>query len=460
MKIPFKTSCKLALQGKWITRVITIILSAFSFALFTLASMAYTYNQFDYIVRGYQYYLKNTNPYVVFYNYKNEYDGAIGEENISYIENQLPHRFIHEYKNFPVSIAAFLPSSDIAFSFGRDSDVICATENIYEKFGYELLAGRYPVAVDEIAVSEAQFKIFLEYGYSDNRINFEYRANDNSWYYNNNLPRAETEIINAPQDLIGKKLMRENALSDAAKEYEEVTIVGVVDTHNTAASDETTFDKPYGRIFCSQMWRDSDDRIENEYCRFLFAIGDTDYSSVRKIVEVGLHFFGDCERYVEAVPEIGLWKLRGLISDSGERLFTILLSCAGIVFGIFAVVLNIHLISMSAQLKQRKVGILRSMGAGKRDIARLFMVEALLIGVCSFFLALITDLGLYYGIIKSLTYNHTFGVSTYIFNGWNVLLLAGMSFIVPVLAALIPIHNFFKQTIVDNLSGNYKKKTK
>ena len=37
-KLPFKTTLRLAMQGKTVTKIMTVFLCAFSFALFALAS--------------------------------------------------------------------------------------------------------------------------------------------------------------------------------------------------------------------------------------------------------------------------------------------------------------------------------------------------------------------------------------------------------------------------------------
>ncbi len=170
-------------------------------------------------------------------------------------------------------------------------------------------------------------------------------------------------------------------------------------------------------------------------------------------------------RLTEQFPDtynIGANHIDYLFDTQTEDLYSAMAGAAGAVFGIFAVVLNIHLISLSAQLKQQQVGILRSMGARKTDIVWIFLLESLLIGLSVFIFSFPVCFGVYYGVLVPLmskTYA-SFGVYPFVLNGWNVLLLAGMSFIVPILAALLPIRNFFKQSIVDNLSGNYKKKTK
>ncbi len=58
MKIPFKTSLRLAFHGKWERRIITIILSAFAFMWFALGLTSYTYRYENNIAKGYLNYNK------------------------------------------------------------------------------------------------------------------------------------------------------------------------------------------------------------------------------------------------------------------------------------------------------------------------------------------------------------------------------------------------------------------
>ena len=52
-KLPFGMSLRLAMQGKVITKVLTVFLCAFSFALFALSSTGYMYDQVDFLTRSF-----------------------------------------------------------------------------------------------------------------------------------------------------------------------------------------------------------------------------------------------------------------------------------------------------------------------------------------------------------------------------------------------------------------------
>ena len=51
-KLPSKTCFRIAMWGKTVTKVLTVFLCAFSFALFTLASTGYAYDKIDFLARA------------------------------------------------------------------------------------------------------------------------------------------------------------------------------------------------------------------------------------------------------------------------------------------------------------------------------------------------------------------------------------------------------------------------
>ena len=101
--------------------------------------------------------------------------------------------------------------------------------------------------------------------------------------------------------------------------------------------------------------------------------------------------------------------------------------------------------------------MLRALGANEADVKRIVLFEALFVAICSFLLALLLSLGVFYGGLQPLTYMAQFGVSMLNFTGWNVLILAVLSFGVPILCSLVPLKRFLQKPIVDNISGNLSK---
>lgn len=70
-KLPFKTTLRLAMQGKTVTKIMTVFLCAFSFALVGLATMGVFYNESDVMAKALLHYMKNERHELVF-SYFNE----------------------------------------------------------------------------------------------------------------------------------------------------------------------------------------------------------------------------------------------------------------------------------------------------------------------------------------------------------------------------------------------------
>ena len=86
-KCSIKIILRLAIQGKTVTKIMTVFLCAFSFALFALASTGFAYNKTDFFVRAYTYMVQNTYPYITFENEQGDEKGnyALEQERIDRI---------------------------------------------------------------------------------------------------------------------------------------------------------------------------------------------------------------------------------------------------------------------------------------------------------------------------------------------------------------------------------------
>ena len=133
-------------------------------------------------------------------------------------------------------------------------------------------------------------------------------------------------------------------------------------------------------------------------------------------------------------------------------------TAAGLVFGIFAMLLCGYLMSSSLALKKRNYGVLRSLGAGEADVKRIMLFELLLLSACIFIMGLAFTLIGYYAFLEPLFYVDMFKICILQLNGWNILILLALSFLVPLLCTVMPLRRFLKKPIVDNITGNREKK--
>ena len=197
----FKTAMRLSFRGKWMVRVLTILLSAMSFMFFAIASTAFTFDVFDFQARGCQYYMSDKD-YYLFSNTTSGTGYALGdpellltEEEVVSIENGVDLNFVTSCRN-QIDVGYFLDKSyfrgekyvydqngeieeytDEYKAYlkeveGRPLDfsvpkISVGTEASYEELNYRLLAERYPEAVNEIAVSEEIYEMFAWGGYVD-----------------------------------------------------------------------------------------------------------------------------------------------------------------------------------------------------------------------------------------------------------------------------------------------------
>ena len=106
-KLPFGMSLRLAMQGKVITKVLTVFLCAFSFALFALSSTGYMYDQVDFLTRSFLTLQKVHTPGILFSHFDDYAQSWLfPTERIDYIANPKPsgYRSLHLIVDVPVPL--------------------------------------------------------------------------------------------------------------------------------------------------------------------------------------------------------------------------------------------------------------------------------------------------------------------------------------------------------------------
>lgn len=512
-KLPFGMSLRLALQGKTVTKILTVFLCAFSFALFALASTGYTYSKKDYYTRALMHYSTQT------FGATRVYASPLGEEGISrfeetgmdfaylYQENErnapwdVPLRYyLNDYNHYryELTYAERQHVSEEEYECFRPhggTKPAVLGDSVGEALGVEVLAGRYPQSVHEIAVSEAVFDDFRRNGYVDNSANMIYlekgRLPDGTLHHDpatgEIAPESpggstdllepndgdvftgyhffglgncgERETIESYDDLLGKEIVLygnlETGVLDESGIYSTM-IVGILDT--SALQSEGLS----GPVF-SEEWREVFLEGHDDLCTEMIAPPVQSVREARELVELTLELLEGYlqEHSVMSSLQLGVVPVTDLIDFNpqfnNERLIFTVGGGAGLLFGIFSILLCWHLTTSSLNLKKRKIGVLRALGAGEADVRRIVLFEALIVAICSFLLALLLSLGVFYGGLQPLTYMAQFGVSMLNFTGWNVLILAVLSFGVPILCSLVPLKRFLQKPIVENISGNLSK---
>ena len=112
----FKTAMRLSFRGKWMVRVLTILLSAMSFMFFAIASTAFTFDVFEFQVRGYQNYMMDKEYFLFMNDTANtslppsSLELLLTNQEISAIENGVDLNFVTSCRN----------QIDVGYFFGQE----------------------------------------------------------------------------------------------------------------------------------------------------------------------------------------------------------------------------------------------------------------------------------------------------------------------------------------------------
>ena len=397
-------------------------------------------------------------------------------EKYVYDQNGEIEEYTDEYKAYLKEVEG----RSLAYSV---SDVTVGSEATYDDLNYRLLAGRYPEAVNEIAVSEEIYEMFAWGGYVDavqegcytlQEFTFVFEKYEAYAWDDSVIPPEEAgEKIDSYDDLLGKtlanyELQEENPNAQHETLPDEVVIVGIVEMENRPAWPRR-YPQPsyFSGILRSEAWRQEQIAADKLYAEALVARNfNNSEQVVRDAVSLTLELselarprFEGLTPYVDL--NVGAYTVSSLadhIVDSNLYILILIVCDVGVVFLVFAVLLNAHLITAIMEMKRKQIGVLRALGGSERRVRVIYLTGTAVLGVCIFLLSLVFTVAVFYGFWQEMWEFSSFGVSPFVFNGWNVLILAVLSFAVPLLSALVPLKRFFKKSIVDNISGENPKK--
>ena len=184
-KLPFRMCLRLGLQGKWVTKCFTVLLSAMSFMLFAIASAAFTFDMFHFQVRGYRNYMADK-EYYLFSNSSGNTGYSPGSEEllltgeeVTAIQDGVDLNFLAACRD-QIDMGYFLDKSYFRgekYKYDEKGNIVGETEEYkaylqetegkyfadpgtkvsvgseasYEELNYRLLAGRYPEGVNAYA---------------------------------------------------------------------------------------------------------------------------------------------------------------------------------------------------------------------------------------------------------------------------------------------------------------------
>ncbi|MCL2061276.1 MAG: ATP-binding cassette domain-containing protein [Firmicutes bacterium] len=119
----------------------------------------------------------------------------------------------------------------------------------------------------------------------------------------------------------------------------------------------------------------------------------------------------------------------------------------GVIFIIISIVMTLNFLTVSFDYRKRTFGILRALGASKKCVLSIFILETLLITTVSFAAAIC-------GIcILAAVMNAVFAIPLFIFGVLPVLILIVLSFGISFLAAIAPLKRFVRLSAVDMIKA-------
>ena len=396
-------------------------------------------------------------------------------EKYVYDQNGEIEEYTDEYKAYLKEVEG----RSLAYSV---SDVTVGSEATYDDLNYRLLAGRYPEAVNEIAVSEEIYEMFAWGGYVDavqegcytlQEFTFVFETYEAYAWDDSVIPPEEAgEAIKSYDDLLGKtlanyELQEENSNERHETMPDEVVIVGIVEMEDRPAWPRRYSPPYFSGILRSEAWRQEQIAADKLYAEAMVARNFNESEQVvRDAVSLTLELselarprFEGLTPYVDL--NVGAYTVSSLVDymiDINLYLLILIVCGIGVVFLIFSILLNAHLMTSMTELKRRQVGILRALGAKEGQIKFIFLAGTALLSAAIFLLSLIFTVAVFYGFWQKMWMIPIFGVSPFVFNGWTVLILFVLSFAVPLLSTLAPLKKFLNKPIVDNISGNVSKR--
>ena len=139
-------------------------------------------------------------------------------------------------------------------------------------------------------------------------------------------------------------------------------------------------------------------------------------------------------------------------SETIEELAKILL-WVGVGLAVFAGLMLMNFISISITYKKREIGILRAIGARRKDVFSIFFAESFVICMINFVLATI-GCAVTCGIINSSITNSTGASITLMMFGLpQILLMLGVAVGVAIISTFIPVNKFAKKNPIDSINN-------
>ncbi len=163
-----------------------------------------------------------------------------------------------------------------------------------------------------------------------------------------------------------------------------------------------------------------------------------------KTTDLITHYLDSLDTYSGAVEQ----QFAGMFSSMLSTFSIALAVISGISLFVAAIMILVVLY-MSVSERTREIGVLKSIGARRKDIKRIFSTESFLIGLLSGIVGIL--LSLLAGLILIIIFNATLGLAPISFRWWYFVGALGISIFISVLSGLYPASKAAKLDPVESL---------
>lgn len=487
-----KQRIKFFFQGKLYLKIITIILSAVAFAFCSIGTTGLTTSRVDCLtdaILNIPNYTRQATPGVTVI-YDHQSDNAIAQKwklsqsILDILEKNINSSYLYGYDT-DISISGGLAmylgctsaeyadyTKDDPYGNNVSPELVAGNQTAMEDWGFTLIAGSYPTEANQVAICEEYYDLFKTFGYVDPMYSYQDDEWQNIRWINSVEQMVEATPINDYSDIIGKKLVllgfdiESGTFGSATVDKKcELEIVGILNTDSgKKVEGSKTFDEvvPAGKIYVSDSWRETffkKDGVWNDYmCARLYVVRPDSYSAAYEIARACIEATDYATKYSGDIDELDNYvtpHFLYIIYTNRSLSTTFALFGAGL--GVVAIALEFFMAANTLWERRKQIGILQSLGAGKRRLISIFMVEAIAFACVTFIVALATAFGVFYGYVYSTSYSYKYLTHCLIYGGWNILILAALSFILPAVTTFIISNNFLKRAPIENIQKADKK---
>ncbi len=443
--LSFLSAIRLSFHNMWASKMKNFLIAfGVSISLVSLILMlAFGSGLTDYISSLADQY---TNPLYVTISKRSEKD-ASGNIHLSNPLKPLGFKDPNEIDKLINDINAKLESEGYEFRANSDNISYGFNQMVYgsAKFSFKVNEeGKYDESGDKISTQDIFYVYTTPPYYNESNM----IAGEMSGMNEIMFSKAVVKLLGmeSNEDVIGKKVSikipsmhinTENIVSDTLVGYPSIS--GIVDVSNMFENFPVIYvSYEYLEALIDYANLDSDDPIEfYPYSLYI----KTDDENTTKFIN---SFIDTLSKYSGSVEEQMVSMFTGMISTFSTALTVI----AGISL-IVAAIMILVVLYMSVTERTREIGVLKSIGARRRDIKNIFSTESLLIGLLSGILGVILSMAV--GLILTLVLNSVLGFAPLTFKWYYFLIAMGISVVISVLAGLIPAAKAAKLDPVESL---------